>query len=36
MFLFQNSAMIAMVAQLKYEKGEFTDLKTTATARYEI
>ena len=31
-----NAAMIAMVAQLKYEKGEFTDLKTTATARYEI
>ena len=31
-----NAAMIAMVAQLKYEKGEFTDIKTTATARYEI
>lgn len=31
-----NAAMIAMVAQLKYEKGEFTDLKTTATARYNI
>ena len=31
-----NAAMIAMVAQLKYEKGEFADLKTTATARYEI
>lgn len=31
-----NAAMIAMVAQLKYEKGEFADLKTTATARYNI
>ena len=31
-----NAAMIAMVAQLKYEKGKFADLKTTATARYEI
>ena len=31
-----NAAMIAMVAQLKYERGEFTDLKTTATSRYNI
>lgn len=31
-----NAAMIAMVAKLKYERGEFTDLKISATARYEI
>ncbi|MDO4224770.1 MAG: tRNA (adenosine(37)-N6)-threonylcarbamoyltransferase complex transferase subunit TsaD [Bergeyella zoohelcum] len=31
-----NAAMIAMVAQLKYQRGEFTDLRTTATARYNI
>lgn len=31
-----NAAMIAMVAQLKYQRGEFTDLKTSATARYGI
>ena len=31
-----NAAMIAMVAQLKYERGEFTDLKTTATSRYDF
>ena len=31
-----NAAMIALVATLKYERGEFTDLKTTATARYDI
>lgn len=31
-----NAAMIAMVAQLKYERGEFTDLRTTATAKYDI
>lgn len=31
-----NAAMIALVAQLKYEKGQFTDLKTTATARYSL
>lgn len=31
-----NAAMIAMVAQLKYERGEFTDLKISATARYEM
>lgn len=31
-----NAAMIAMVAKLKYERGEFTDLSTSATARYEM
>lgn len=31
-----NAAMIAMVAKLKYEKAQFCDLKTTATARYHI
>lgn len=31
-----NAAMIAMVAQLKYERGEFTDLKTTSTAKYDL
>lgn len=31
-----NAAMIAMVAQLKFEKGEFTDLRTTATAKYDL
>ena len=31
-----NAAMIAMVAKLKFEKGEFTDLRTSATARYEM
>ena len=31
-----NAAMIAMVAQLKYEQGEFTDLRTTATSRYDF
>lgn len=31
-----NAAMIALVAQLKYERGEFTDLKTSALARYEL
>lgn len=31
-----NAAMIAMVAQLKYERGEFADLNTSATARYEM
>lgn len=31
-----NAAMIAMVAQLKYERGEFADLSTSATARYEM
>jgi N6-L-threonylcarbamoyladenine synthase len=28
--------MIAMVAKLKYEKGEFTDLRATATAKYDF
>lgn len=31
-----NAAMIALVAQLKYERGLFTSLKTTASARYEL
>lgn len=31
-----NAAMIAMVAQLKNERGEFADLSTSATARYEM
>lgn len=31
-----NAAMIAMVAQLKYERGEFTDISTSATAKYDI
>lgn len=31
-----NAAMIAMVAQLKYAKKEFTDLRTSATARYDL
>ncbi|UZT97269.1 tRNA (adenosine(37)-N6)-threonylcarbamoyltransferase complex transferase subunit TsaD [Chryseobacterium fluminis] len=31
-----NAAMIAMVAQLKYERGEFTDLRTSATAKYDL
>lgn len=31
-----NAAMIAMVAQLKYERGEFADLSVSATARYDI
>ena len=31
-----NAAMIAMVAKLKFERGEFTDLRTSATARYEM
>lgn len=31
-----NAAMIAMVAKLKYERGEFADLSVSATARYEI
>ncbi len=31
-----NAAMIAMVAQLKFERGEFTDLRTTATAKYDL
>ena len=31
-----NAAMIAMVAQLKYERGEFADLSISATARYDL
>ncbi len=30
------AAMIAMVAQLKFELGEFTDLRTTATSKYDL
>lgn len=31
-----NAAMIAMTAKLKYERNEFTDLRTTATAKYDL
>jgi N6-L-threonylcarbamoyladenine synthase len=31
-----NAAMIAMVAQLKFERSEFTDLRTTATSKYDL
>ena len=31
-----NAAMIAMVAKLKYERGEFADLDVAATARYDF
>jgi len=31
-----NAAMIAMVAQLKYERGEFAPLTISASARYDI
>jgi len=31
-----NAAMIAMVAKLKYDLGEFADLTVSATARYDI
>jgi len=31
-----NAAMIAMVAELKYEKGDFSDLDINATARYDL
>lgn len=31
-----NAAMIAIVGSLKYEKGEFADLKTVVSARYGI
>ncbi len=31
-----NAAMIAMVAKLKYDLGQFTDLSISATARYDI
>ncbi|MBC7556492.1 MAG: tRNA (adenosine(37)-N6)-threonylcarbamoyltransferase complex transferase subunit TsaD [Chryseobacterium sp.] len=31
-----NAAMIAMVAKLKFERGEFIDITAVATSRYEI
>ncbi len=31
-----NAAMIAMVAKLKFDKKEFTDLSVSATARYDL
>lgn len=31
-----NAAMIAMVAQLKYERREFSDLSVSASARYDL
>lgn len=31
-----NAAMIAMVAKLKYERGEFTDMRISAISKYEI
>ncbi len=31
-----NAAMIAMVAKLKYERAEFTDIRSTATAKYDL
>lgn len=31
-----NAAMIAMVAQLKYDRGEFADLSISAAARYDL
>lgn len=31
-----NAAMIAMVAQLKYDRGEFADLSFSAAARYDL
>ena len=31
-----NAAMIAMVAKLKFDRGEFADLSISATARYDI
>lgn len=31
-----NAAMIAMVAQLKFDRKEFADLSVTATSRYEL
>ncbi|HBR10996.1 MAG TPA: tRNA (adenosine(37)-N6)-threonylcarbamoyltransferase complex transferase subunit TsaD [Chryseobacterium sp.] len=31
-----NAAMIAMVAKLKFERSEFTDIRTTATAKYDL
>ena len=31
-----NAAMIALVAKLKYERGEFADLSVSASARYDM
>ncbi len=31
-----NAAMIAMVAKLKYDRGEYADLSISATARYDL
>lgn len=31
-----NAAMIAMVAKLKFERGEFTDIRSTATSKYDL
>ena len=31
-----NAAMIAMVAKLKFDRGEFADLSVSATSRYDI
>ncbi len=31
-----NAAMIAMVAKLKYDRGEFSDLSVSAIARYDL
>ena len=31
-----NAAMIAMVAKLKFDRGEFSDLSVSATAKYDI
>jgi N6-L-threonylcarbamoyladenine synthase len=31
-----NAAMIAMVAKLKFDRGEFTNLSVSATSRYDI
>ena len=35
-FTTDNAAMIAMVAKLKFDRGEFTDLSVSATSRYDI
>ena len=31
-----NAAMIALVAKLKFERGEFADLSVSATSKYEM
>jgi N6-L-threonylcarbamoyladenine synthase len=31
-----NAAMIAMVAKLKFDRGEFTDMSATATSKYDL